>query len=89
MKRIVLGASALALLSGIAIGMPSAEAAPYKRHAGNITHSERVAIARSQARLNAVKRQARRNGSVNFWERAKIRMAQSRHTALVYRLRHN
>jgi hypothetical protein len=88
MKRIILGASALALVSGIALGTPSAEAASYKRY-GNITHSERVAIARSQSRLNAVKRQAYANGSANLWERMKIRMAQSRHNALVHRLRHN
>ena len=87
MKRLVLSTSALALLSGIALAAP-AQAGSYDRH-GNVTYSERVAIARSAAHLNAVKRHARADGHVSAWERAKIRMAATRHNALVWRLRHN
>ena len=87
MKRLVLSASVLALLSGIVLAAP-AQAGSYDRH-GNVTYSERVAIARSAAHLNAVKRHARADGHVSAWERAKIRMAATRHNALVWRLRHN
>jgi hypothetical protein len=87
MKRLVLSASALALLSGIALAAP-AQAGSYNRH-GNLTSSERATIARSAAHLNAVKRHARADGQVSGWERAKIRMAETRYNALVWRLRHN
>ena len=83
MKRLVLSASVLALLSGIAL------AAPAIRGNGNVNYSERVAIARSAAHLNAVRRHARADGQVSAWERARIRMAATRHNALVWRLRHN
>ena len=89
MKRLVLSASALALLSGIVLAAP-AQAGSYNRHGnGNVTYSERVAIQRSAAHLNAVKRHARADGQVSAWERARIRMAATRHNALVWRLRHN
>jgi len=87
MQRLVLSASVLALLSGIALAAP-AQAGSYHRH-GNLTSSERVAIARSAAHVNAVKRYARADGHVSAWERAKIRMAETQHNALVWRLRHN
>jgi hypothetical protein len=87
MKRLVLSASVLALLSGIALAAP-AQAGSYNRH-GNLTSSERVAIARSAAHLNAVRRHARADGRVSAWEHAKIRMAATRHNALVWRLHHN
>lgn len=77
MKRLVLSASVLALLSGIALAAP-AEAATYKRHTARVMHSERIAIARSKHHLKVVVRQARRNGHVSLWERARIRMAASR-----------
>ena len=88
MQRLVLSASALALLSGIALAAPAQAGSYYHRH-GNLTSSERVAIARSAAHLNAVKRHARADGQVSAWERAKIRMAETRYNALVWRLRHN
>ena len=94
MRRLVLSTSALALLSGIALAAP-AQAGSYAHRDGDrvgngkVTYGERVAIARSAAHLNAVKRHARADGQVSAWERAKIRMAASRHNALVWRLRHN
>ena len=81
MQRLVLSASVLALLSGIALAAP-AQAGSYNRH-GNVTYSERAAIARSAAHLNAVRRHARADGKVSVWERARIRMAEARHNALV------
>jgi hypothetical protein len=87
MKRLVLSASALAILSGVALST-AAEAGTYNRY-GQLTPYERAAIARSQAHLYQLQRQAWSNGRVNFWERAKLRIAQSRHNALVYRYTHN
>ena len=81
MQRLALSATALALLSGLAMAAP-AEAATYKRH-GSISHSERIAIANSQRHLAAVKRRARADGHVSAWERAKIRMAEARYHRLV------
>jgi hypothetical protein len=89
MKRLVLGAAALSLLSGIALTAPSAEAASYGRHYGKLTPYERVAIARSKASLNALKWRARADGRVTPWERMRINAAERRHNALVYRLRHS
>lgn len=87
MKHLVLGAAALALLSGVALTAPSAEAAPYGRHYGKLTSYERAAIARSRAHLNALKWRARADGRVTRWERMRINAAQARHNALVYRYR--
>ena len=87
MQRLVLSASVLALLSGMALAAP-AQAGSYHRH-GSLSAGERAAIARSTAHLNAVKRHARADGNVSVWEGARIRMAQARHNALVWRLRHN
>jgi hypothetical protein len=87
MQRLVLSASVLALVSGIALAAP-AQAGSTHRH-GSLSAGERAAIARSAAHLNAVKRHARADGNVNVWERARIRMAQARHNALAWRLRHN
>jgi hypothetical protein len=86
MKRIVLGASAIALLSAIALTAP-AQAASY-RH-GSLSSSERLAIANSQKHLNALKWRVRADGHVSLWERMRLRAAQSRHNALVFRLNHN
>jgi hypothetical protein len=81
MKRIILGASALALLSGIALTAP-AEAASFTAH-------ERAVLARNQAHVRALERHARADGHVSLWERVKINLAQARHHALVSRYRHN
>ena len=82
MKRLVLSASAVALLSGLAMA-GTAEAAPYKRGYGSISHGERVAIANSQRRVAALKRQAWSNGKLNVWERMRINAAEARHARLV------
>jgi hypothetical protein len=87
MKRLVLGAAALAILSGIAFTAPSAQAAPYGY--GNLTPYERAALARSRAHLSALKWRARADGHVSRWERRRIHAAQARHDALAYRYRHN
>lgn len=87
MKRIVLGAAALAVVSGFAFAAAPAEAAPYGY--GKLTPYERAAIARSQAHVNALKWRARADGHVSRWERMRINAAQARHDALVYRFRHN
>ena len=81
MKRLVLSASALALLSGIALTAPA--------QAGNLTHSERVAIANSRDHLNTLRARVRADGHVSLWERMRVRSAEARVKALVYRLRHN
>jgi hypothetical protein len=81
MKRLVLSASALALLSGIALAAPA--------EAASLTAHERAVLARSHAHLRALERQARADGNVSLWERAKIGIAKSRQHALAYRLRHN
>ena len=87
MKRVVLGAAALAILSGLALTAPSAEAARYGY--GNLTPYERAALARSRAHLSALKWRARADGRVSRWERWRIHAAQARHDALAYRYRHN
>jgi hypothetical protein len=86
MKRLVLGAAALALLSGFAL-TAAAEAAPYGY--GRLNPYERAAIARAHAHVNALKWRARADGHVTAWERARIKLAQARLDALVYRYRHN
>ena len=86
MKSLVVTATAAVLLFGIGLGT-AAEAASYHRY--GLTGAERTAIARDQARVNAVKRNAWADGRVSLWERAKIRAAEARHNALVYRYHHN
>jgi hypothetical protein len=81
MKRIVLGTTALAILSGIALATPAA--------AGTLTYRERVAIANSKSHLSALRSQARADGKVTFWERMKLRAAVARHKALSHRLHSN
>ena len=78
----------LAALSGVALAISSAQAAPLG-HRDGFTHAERAAIARSQANLNALKWRARADGHVTLWERARINTVQARHDALVARYRHN
>ena len=78
----------LAALSGVALAISSAQAAPLG-HRDGFTHAERAAIARSQANLNALKWRARADGHVTLWERARINTVQARHDALVAGYRHN
>ena len=88
MKRLILTACAGAVLSGMALAAP-AEAA-YDRHGyGPLTPAEHALIVRSQHQLDAIKARAWADRHVSLWERAKIRAAEVRHQALVYRLRHN
>jgi hypothetical protein len=81
MKRLVLGTTALAMLSGIALATPAA--------AGNLTYRERVAVANSQKNLGALKWRVRADGKVTWFERMRVRSAQARHNALVHRLYNN
>lgn len=89
MQRLALASTALALLAGATLSAP-AQAGSYQHHsAGNVTHSERVAIANSRYRLNGLRSRVRSDGHVSLWERARLRAATARHRALAYRLRHN
>ena len=88
MKRFVLSAAALAVLSGLTLATP-ADAASYKRHYGKISPAERVAIVRSKHHLNSLKWKVRADRHVTPWERVRVHTAQARHRALVRRLRHN
>jgi len=81
MKRIILSASVLALLSGISLAAPA--------EAASLTSHERAALARSHAHLRALERQARTDGHVSLWERVKINLAQARYHARASRYRHN
>jgi hypothetical protein len=81
MKRLALSASALALLSGIALAAPA--------QAASLTPHERSVLARSHAHVRALERHARFDGHVSLWEKAQIRMAQARQRSLAWRLRHN
>ena len=81
MKRLVLSTSVLALLSGIALAVPA--------QAGNLTHSERAAIANSRAHLNTLKARVRSDGHVNLWERMRVRAAEAHLKALVHKYRYN
>jgi hypothetical protein len=88
MKRLILNACAAAVLSGTALAGP-AEAA-YDRHGyGPFTPAERNLIARSQHQLDAIRARAWADSHISLWERAKLRAAEVRHQAFVYRLRHN
>jgi hypothetical protein len=81
MKRIALSASALALLSGIAMAAPA--------QAASLTAHERAVLARDHAHLRALERHARADGHVSLWERARTRLAETRLHGLAWRLRHN
>lgn len=94
MKTYLLAAMAVILMSGSAIAYPASN--PYNRPVlarsfrnPVLTPYERIQIQRSQFRLDALEFRARADGRVTFWERAQIRLAHSRHNALVYRLTHN
>jgi hypothetical protein len=80
--------STCALLLGLALAQ-AAEAAPYRHGYAKLKPAERATLARSQHRLDVIKFRAWADGHVTLWERAKIRVAEQRHKALVYRLRHN
>lgn len=81
MKRIVLGTTALAILSGVALATPAS--------AHSLTYRERVAIANSKGHLDALRSRARADGKVTFWERMRLRTAVARHRALTHRLHNN
>ena len=81
MKKLIVASAGLALLSGIALAAPA--------EAGYLTSRERAALARDSAHVHALKRHARSDGHVSLWERIRIRVAESRHHALVKRYRNN
>ena len=83
----VLALVAVMILSGIAMSS-AAQAATYNRY-GRINGYEQAAIARNQAHINALTRQAGADGRLSLWERTRLRLAQARHDALVYRYSHN
>jgi hypothetical protein len=81
MKRIALGASALALLSSLALAAPA--------EAASLTAHERAVLARSHAHLRTLERNARADGHVSLFEKARIGVAKVRYHALANRLRNN
>jgi hypothetical protein len=81
MKRIILSASALAILSGIALAAPAV--------AASLTSHERAVLARNHAHLRSLERHARADGHVSLWERVKIDLAKARYRAQASRYRHN
>lgn len=83
MKSIALGLSLIALASGAALAQPG------KHRAGHVTGFERAVIAKSAAQLAQLKRRAWSDGRLSLAERVRIRMAQSRHAALIARARHS
>ena len=94
MKTYLLAAMAVAIMSGSAMALPAKKSYVYKpafgyskTHYGKITPYERAAIARSQFRLNVLKRRIYADGRVTRFERIQLRFAQSRHNALVARAR--
>ena len=88
MDRLILTACAGALLSGLRFGRRRPRPLPPARLRQN--HPRRACRHRPQsASAHAVKARARADGHVTLWERAKIRVAEARHNALVYRLSHN
>jgi hypothetical protein len=90
MKTYVLAAMAVVLMSGSAMAYPVRPNAFNKSfRAPVLTPYERVLIQRSQNLLSQLQRRVRADGHVTIWERWRVRMAQNRHQALVYRLTHN
>ncbi len=82
MKSIILGLSAAVLVAGLA---STASAAPGKYSGHRVTPYERAQIAKSAARVAHVKRQAWSNGRLSPVDRARIRMAEAHHRAVVAR----
>lgn len=74
-------------VAAVALASTAASAGPVKHyeHGRKFTGHERGAIARSAAHLAHVKRQAWRDGRLSMYERAKIKVAERRHRALVVR----
>lgn len=81
---LVAAATLIALTAGTA-----ANAAPRYHHGhshyGKVTAQERYAIKRSSAKLATLKRKVYRDGRVTIFEKVQLRIAQSRHNALVAR----
>jgi hypothetical protein len=76
---------ALSTASLLAAGAGSAMAAPGKHMSHRVTPSERVAIAKSAARLAQIKKRAWADRRLTGAERVRIRIAEARHRALVAR----
>ena len=90
--KIVLGVVALlALSSSVALAAPG-KSYGFNGNAyngGRVTVGERIAIARSQARVALVRRSALRDGRITFSERLQIRNAELQLAALKRRVRFN
>jgi hypothetical protein len=93
MKTVALATLAAILMSGSAMAYPASSfkaPAAYKSfRAPALTPYERMQIQQSQHRLGLLQWRVRADGRVTVWERIQVRLAQSRHNALVYRLSHN
>lgn len=87
MNKILIATAAVLLTSTTAMAAPGWYGGKGPR--GGVNGYERIAIAQSQANLNALKRQARADGRVTFYERTRIRLAEIRHNNLVKRYRFN
>ena len=95
MKKFMLAATALVLTAGTAMAAPvhSSHHKGYghakrivviKPHkVGRLTLWERIRIAKSRARLTALQHRVRADGYVTRREKARVRIAQKRHRALV------
>lgn len=82
MKSIILGLSTAMLVVGLA---SAASAAPGKYSGHRVTPYERAQIAKSAARVAHLKRQAWSDRRLSSFERARIRMAEAHHRAVVAR----
>lgn len=88
MKTSVLAAVAIALTSSVALAAPGKFGNGHGPR-GGVNGYERIAIAKSQASLNSLKRRAWADGRLSFLERTQIRFAEIRHANLVKRYRFN
>jgi hypothetical protein len=75
------------LTSGAVMAAPNKHYNQGWHRGGNITPYERVAIARSKANLDALKRRAWADGRLSLYEKVRIRFAENSHNALVARAR--
>jgi hypothetical protein len=89
MKTYLLAATAVALMSSSALALPAKSHKPFKPgyQTARVTFTERAAIARSQANLNALKRRIHADGRVTTFERMQLRLAEARHSRLVAQAR--
>ena len=73
MKKLILAAATVMIAStGVAMAGPVKSYGYHKHSVGKVTASERAAIARSAANLNALKWRASRDGRITVFERVQI-----------------